>query len=727
MQTLLKQLAVLLLAFWTLDVRASEPVSFELDVQPLLTARGCSAGACHGKQRGQNGFQLSLLSFDPNFDYDALTKEGRGRRVFPAAPEQSLLLLKATAAVPHGGGERLRPEDPDYDVLLRWIQAGMPRRLPEEPRLTHITVDKTEVTIQTEESGTLTVTAYYSDGTTRDVTLRTAFQSNEDAIVAIDDTGTFRAGPLPGEATLMARYMYQIATCHVLIPLPGEVPAEVYAGLPRNNFVDEQVWSKLRQLGVTPSAPATDATFLRRAYIDIIGRVPNAREAREFLASADADKRERLLDDLLARHEYADHWASKWADLLRPNPYRAGIKAVMNFDNWIRQAFRDNKPYDQFVRELLTARGSTWENGATVLFRERRSPDELTTIVSQLFLGIRLECAKCHHHPSERWEQKDFYSFAAYFARVGRKGRGVSPPISGDEEVIKLSGRGEVKHPLTGEVMAPTPLFGTAPATDDLDDYRVALVDWMTAPDNSYFAKVAVNRVWADLMGRGLVDPVDDLRVTNPATNEPLLEALAAHFRDSGYDFKQLIKTIASSHVYSLSSLPGERNVGDTRNHSRYYRQRLRAEVLLDSVQRITGVPEQFEAMPRNSLAKQIWTHRVDSLFLDTFGRPNPNEDPPCERTPETAVTQTLHLMNSPQLHNKIASDRGRAAELAKSDLSNEQIIEELYLDVYARFPDNEEREIAARFFDRAGGDRRIAVEDLMWVLMNTAEFVFKT
>jgi hypothetical protein len=710
----------------TASAANEETISFELDVLPILTARGCNQGACHGKARGQNGFQLSLLGFDPNFDFAAITQQARGRRVFPASAEHSLLLQKATAQLPHGGGMRIEPRSDDYNVLRQWIAEGVSRRLDNEPHLTAIAVAPTERFMKPGEAQPLKVTATYSDGTTRDVSSRAAYQSSEAGIVAVDKSGLVKAGELPGEAAVMARYMNFIATCHVAIPLAGEVPAEVYAALPRDNPIDGHIWNKLQSLGITPSGPCDDAKFFRRIHLDIIGRLPTADEVRAFLSDDSPDKRTRAVDALLARPEYADHWAAKWADLLRPNPYRVGIKSVVNYDAWIRQSFQENKPYDQFVGELITAQGSTWHNGAAVLYRDRRQPEEITTLVSQLFLGIRLECAKCHHHPFEKWSQDDFYSFAAYFAHVGHKGQGVSPPISGGEETVLLAKPGEVSHPLTGEPLAPRPLFGEASAIADPADARPQLAEWITSADNPFFAHVIVNRVWADLMGRGIVEPIDDLRATNPPTNGPLLAALANEFRRSNCDLKQLIRLICTSHVYGLSSLPTERNMGDRQNYSRHYRTRLRAEVLLDAVSDVTGVGDSFAAMPADSRANQLWTTRVESVFLDTFGRPNENQDPPCERTTDTTVTQTLHLMNAPQLHQRVTSDAGRAAQLAASQRTPAEIIEDVYLLVYSRLPDDEERKIGLTLFGEVNASRRQATEDLMWALINTPEFILK-
>jgi Protein of unknown function (DUF1553)/Protein of unknown function (DUF1549) len=700
------------------------PVTFEKDVQPVLTRFGCNAGACHGKARGQNGFQLSLLGFDSDFDFAALTQEARGRRVFPAAPERSLLLMKPTGEMPHGGGRKLTKGDAHYEALRRWIVAGMPRTPATTPTLERITVEPSERILATKSEQPLVVTGHYSDKTTADVTHLTMFQSNESVIASVDADGRIKAGPLPGEAAIMARFMEKFAVCNVVIPLPTSVPAEVYARLPRKNFIDGHVYAKLQQLGITPSEPCSDATFQRRAYLDAIGRLPTPAEAKAFLDDKSADKRVMLVDALLDRPEYADHWANKWADLMRPNPYHAGIKAVFTFDAFLRDSFRKNKPYDEFVREIITAQGSTWHNGAVVMFRDRRQPEELTTMVSQLFLGIRLECAKCHHHPFEVYGQDDFYQFAAHFGRIGRKGQGISAPISGGEEVIFNVPTGDVKHPGNGKVMSPKPLFPLVVPQPKNADPRSELATWITSSNNPFFAKVAVNRVWADLMGRGIVEPIDDMRATNPPSNGPLLDALADHFRKVGYDQKKLLRTIMTSHVYGLSSLPNKQNVGDLRNYSRHYRQRLRGEVLLDAMTDVTGVPEVFTAAAPRTRAVELWTVRTQSVFLDSFGRPDPNQDPPCERTSDTSVVQALHLMNSPKLHAKVTSDEGRAATLAASKKPAAEIVDELYLVVYCRPPNVEERASALRRFEAV--PRRQAVEDLMWALLNTPEFVFK-
>jgi len=708
---------------------ASQPtatVDFENDVQPILTRYGCTTGACHGKARGQGGFQLSLLGFDHDFDYRAITQDARGRRVFAAAPEQSLLLRKSTGRVAHGGGIRLAADSPEYGTILRWIDEGMPRRVEAAPRLATLEVQPKLATLKYEAKQPLTAIAHYDDGSTRDVTSLAAFQSNESPIAAVDDAGVVRAGTITGDAAIMARFADQIAVCDVTIPRDEEIPTKVYETLPRQNFIDDLVWRKLQRLNITPSGVCDDATFLRRAATDICGRIPTPDEVEDFLADDAPSKRAALVDRLLDEPEFADHWANKWMDLLRPNPYRVGIKTVLSYDRWIRERFHQRMPWDQFARELVTAQGGTWRNGAVTLFRDRRTPEEITTLVAQLFVGVRLDCAKCHHHPFEKWGQDDFYSFAAYFARLGRKGTGLSPPISGSQEFFFAGKSGTVKHPLTGQVMEPRPLWGEAPVTADVDDPRAVLANWMTAPENHLFAQTMANRVWADLMGRGLVEPVDDFRATNPASNQLLMTALGEHFRDSGFSLTELVRAIATSHVYQLSSRTNETNVADTRNYSRHYRHRLRAEVLADAFEQISGVPQRYDAMPPGTSAKQIWTHRTKSLFLDTFGRPDPNQDPPCERTGESTVVQSLHLMNSEQMHKDLVSDEGNAAKLAELEISDQELVETIYRLVYGRNPTADESNLVINLLGEEGSDRRRLVEDLMWTMINTPEFVFQ-
>lgn len=718
-------IVLLLFSGWHLAADA-QPVDFDNDVQPVLTRFGCTSGPCHGKARGQGGFQLSLLGFDSNFDHEAIARESRGRRVFPGAPEQSLLLLKPTAEVPHGGGRRLEKDSPEYTTILRWIKQGMPRRIEDAPTLQKVTVDPAAMTLRNGQSETLQVTAHYSDGSSRAVTRLAAFQSSEATVAGVTELGTVTAGQIMGDAAIMARYRDMIAVCDITVPRPDPVAAEVYAGLPRENFVDHLVWAKLQKLNVTPSDLCSDTVFLRRVTTDICGRIPRPEEVRDFIADESPTKRRAVIDRLLQEPDYADHWANKWMDLLRPNPYRVGIKTVLNYDRWIRERFHQRMPWDQFVRELVAARGSTFRYGGVTLFRDRRSPDEVGTLISQLFVGVRLECAKCHHHPFEKWGQDDFYSFAAWFSQVGRKGTGVSPPISGSEEFFFVGKTTNVTHPVTGAVMEPKPLFGSAEPEPDDADRRETVARWLTSKENHLFAQVMANRVWADMMGRGLVEPVDDFRATNPASNQPLLTALGDHFRDSSYSIPELIRVIAESRAYQLSSLPNATNSADTRNYSRHYRQRLRAEVLLDAFTSISGVPRKFDAMPPGTKAKQIWTHRTKSLFLDTFGRPDPNQDPPCERITESTVVQSLHLMNAEELHASVVSDKGTAATLAATEKTTDEIATELYQLIYGRNPIAIESKVVRDVLTAKDADRRGAIEDIMWAMLNTAEFVIQ-
>jgi hypothetical protein len=720
--------------------KPAEP-NFEIDVQPILTRLGCNSGPCHGKARGQNGFQLSLFGFDPAFDYHSIATEDRGRRVFPAAPETSLLLQKGTARMSHGGGKRLDPSGTYYSTLLRWIEAGLPHAPDDAARPVVVTVEPRNIVLKPKTNHQLRVLATYSDKSIRDVTHLAAFSSSDSVIASIDPSGLVTAGPLPGEVAITARFENIFSSCETTIPLPGSMPNDYYRKLPRYNEIDELVYGRLEKLGIGVSKPADDATYLRRVYLDIIGRLPTPEESTAFLADTCTEKRENLVDALLERPEYADHWAMKWVDLLRPNPYRVGIKAVINLDAWIREQFRQNKPYDKFVYEILTASGSTFDVTPATIFRDRREPEEITTVVSQLFLGIRLDCAKCHHHPFEVWSQEDFYGLAAHFAQIKRKGTGLSPPISGSEEVVYSGDSGKVSHPRTGETVEAKPLIAWVtdgkpspepPKVPEKKDLRKEFANWVTSPQNPYFGQVIANRVWAELMGRGIVEPVDDIRATNPPSNPELLQWLAKDFRATGHDLKHLIRKITTSYVYSLSSQPVERNTGDTRFFSRHYRSRLKAETLLDAVSDITGVPETFSGTAPGTRAAAIWTFRSPNVFLDTFGRPDPNQDPPCERLPEGSVTQALHLMNAPNLQDKLQSDEGRVSQLAASGNPPEKIIEELYMLCFTRRPTPAEATRAKAVFAdpeslKPGTKaRRTAIEDILWALLNTAEFVLK-
>jgi hypothetical protein len=709
--------------------RGNQQVTFDTDIQPLLTRFGCNSGPCHGKSKGQNGFALSLLGFDSDFDYASIVLDARGRRLQFSSPENSLLLRKATGQDFHVGGSRFELTSNHYQLILDWIAQGAPRTPDDAARLVRVRLEPSQQSLAPGQSVQIKVMADYSDGTSRDVTEATAFESNDVNIARVSSQGAATAGKYPGETALMARYMNHIAVCSVTIPLQSSLEDSAFVGGQAANPIDDLVLEKLRLLGIPPSEPAPPWTVLRRTYLRIIGRLPTAEESQRFLDDPRplADKRQELVDELLQRPEYADFWANKWADLLRPNPYRVGMKAVYNLDSWLRTAFRENVPYDQFVRELVTAQGSTWKSGATVIYRDRPQTVEIASAVSQLFLGIRLECAKCHHHPFEVWSQDDFYGFAAFFSRVGRKGTGLSPPISGGEEMIFNASSGSLRHERTGEVVNPKILAGETIELGAEEDPREILAAWMTSSTNAYFPRVMANRVWGELMSVGLVDPVDDLRATNPASNEALLDFLSEDFRRHAYDIKHLIRRIALSDTFARSSLPNEWNSMDNRNYSRYYRQRIRAEVLLDAVNDALEREEKFAAMPPGSRAMQLWTHRSPSVFLDTFGRPDENLDPPYERSHELTTPQILHLMNSASLEEKIRGDDGLVSRLVTSDWPSGQIIEWLYLTFYSRRPAEAELAKGLSIFpaEDERPSRRVAIEDLAWALINAPEFYF--
>lgn len=703
-------------------------VYFESDIQPLLTRFGCNSGPCHGKSRGQNGFALSLLGYDSDFDFSAVVLDARGRRVQFSSPENSLLLRKASGAEAHVGGVRFEASSSHYELIRRWIEAGAPRTPADAPKLVGVRLQPSALNLSVGQASNVRVLAEYTGGQVRDVTDAAAFESNDRSVVEVIENGFLKAGDLPGETAVMARYLNHISVCSVTIPVARQIRLTSQEKEEPASPIDQLVLNKLDLLGLQPSPSASQSSMLRRSYLRIIGRLPTADEAREFLDDPLPlpEKRAALVDRLLEKPDYADFWANKWADLLRPNPYRAGMKAVFMLDSWLRDAFRENMPYDQMATELVTAQGSTWRNGATVLFRDRPETVEIASSASQLFLGIRLECAKCHHHPFEVWSQDDFFGFAAFFSRIGRKGAGLSPPISGGEEMIFNAESGSLRHERTGEVVQPKILNGESLNLGPDDDPRQVLAAWMTTSTNPYFPRVMANRIWAELMGLGLVDPVDDIRATNPASNEALLDYLSDEFRRRAYNIKQLIRTIALSETFARSSIPNEVNSSDNRNFSRYYRQRMRAEVLLDSINNILGTEESLAAMPAGSRTMQMWTHRIPSTFLDTFGRPDANLDPPYERSHVLTTPQMLHLMNSEELEKKLSQDDGRIAQLSAGSLTDGSVIEELYLWLYSRRPSTEEASAAlATLAASTPEKRRSAVQDITWALMNTPEFYF--
>jgi len=717
---------LLLILAGTGALRAAPPatISFENDVLPIMTRAGCMGGSCHAKADGQNGFHLSIFSFDPASDYREIVFDARGRRIFPSSPDHSLLLLKATNAVPHEGEKRFEKDSEFYRVIRQWIAEGAPRSVPNEPDPTGIAIEPAEARFKKGETKPLKVIVSYSDGTKRDVTHLCEYNSNDKAFAAVDHDGRVTAGKVPGENSVIVRYVDQVAAMRVVIPPDTLLPSDRYTSLPRNNPIDDLAYARFQELGLYPSEPCRDDEFLRRATLDVLGRLPTVEETRAFLADTAPDKRAKLAVRLLGpenRFDYADFQAVKWGDLLRPNTQRVGVKPVYLLDQWIRERFRDNTPWNEFVAELLTAAGSTHEYGPVAVFRDKREPAEMAEFVSQLFLGVRLNCAKCHHHPSERWSQDDYYSMAAFFGSMKRKGQGISEPISGEPEFWWFEPGGKVTHPVSEAVMVPRPPGGEAfSSIDPASDPRGVFVDWLTKPDNPHFAKAMVNRIWAGMFGRGLVDPVDDFRESNPPVNAALLDWLAKDFAAHGFDQKHTLGVILNSRLYQQSSTPNEHNAADQRNFSRSYRRRLPGEVLLDSISAITGQAEKLTGLPADGRAMRQWNHLLPSDFLDAFGRPDSSAAPPCERETGGSVVQALHLLNSDNLQRKLAAKSPWLDGLLAKPAP--EAVEEIYLRLFSRKPADSERQVALNHL----GDKpdRPRYEDLLWSLLNSAEFV---
>ncbi len=691
-----------------------QPPTFEQSILPLINRAGCNAATCHATPDGQRGFKLSVFSYDPQSDYQEIVQEARGRRVFPGQPAESLILRKPTMAVEHGGGLRFDTNSSLYKTLHDWIQAGMPYSRPNPPTLSGVDVHPMERIYSHGAQQQLLVRARYSDGSERDVTHLARFESRNKRFVTVDEHGMTTIGDQIGEQVVLVRYMDVVKFSRMIVPTGYELSDEKYVALPEANLIDRHVRNRWKKLGLYPSNRSTDGNFIRRATLDAIGRLPTPQETREFINDIDSDKRNKLIDRLLEDESYADYWALKWGDLIRPNPNREGIKFTYLLDLWIRKSLRENKPYDRFVRELVTASGPR-SDGATVLIRDRPDPADMTTLVGRMFLGVRMECARCHHHPYEQWSQKDFYSFAAYFGKVGRRGT-----------FIGHFGEGEVKHPLTSEVLHPKPLDGPPIQIAAQQDPRKHLADWMTNPQNPYFARAITNRIWAEYFGRGIVHPVDDFRPSNPPTNAALLDALAQHFIDHHYDLHDLMRTIMRSNVYQLSSQFNEYNIGDTQNFSRSYRRRLSAEVMLDAVCDVTGTRDALPGVATGGRAVEAWNNKLHSVFLDAFGRPAVNVDCPCDRDTSSNMVQALHMMNSTELHARISDANGLAARLiGQQDLAVREILRELYLAAYSRPPTDEETVAVLQILKNRNVDRKTATEDILWTLLNSAEFVY--
>lgn len=688
--------------------------SFLNDVAPIFTMAGCSGANCHGSIRGQRGFKLSLFGYEPESDFQAIAG-GDSKRIDKTAPEKSLLLQKATGKTPHGGGLRFAEGSLEYRTILEWIREGAPFGDTGTPRIEELKVYPAERILRGKQARMQVVAvAHYSDGTVRDMTGLVQYSANNPDVAQVDAGGRVEALEL-GETAVMARTMGHAAAVRVLVA-PDKMPAALQR-VPRSNFIDEPVFAKLEKLGITPSELSSDAEFLRRVYLDTIGELPSEEEARTFFASKEPRKRALVIDRLLAHPRFAELWALRFTELTRAGTREAGAKGARIVYEYFRRSFAENKAYDRLVTELLLSQGShSFGKGPTSFYNisfDSNAADHATNI-SQLFLGVRLECAKCHNHPWEKWTMDDFYGFAAFFARVG-----IKEVYENDENATLYSEEGEVIHPKTKKKVEAKYLDGGVEPDEQDKDIRAALAKWMTAADNPYFARTLVNRVWKYYLGRGLVEEVDDFRITNPPTNPALLDALAKEFARRRYDFQWLARTILNSRTYQLSAQPNATNQNDATNYSRYNMRRLMAETLTDAIAQATGVPDKFAGYPEGTRAMQVYAG--SNYMLSTFGRLN--RDIICERDAQPDIVQTMHLISGDTIQKKLTSPKGIVAQWAASERPAAELIDSLFLRLLTRYPSADEKARLTEAF--AGGERRAVLEDAFWAVLNSKEFLY--
>jgi Protein of unknown function (DUF1553)/Protein of unknown function (DUF1549)/Bacterial Ig-like domain (group 2) len=707
------------------------PINFANQIVPIFTKLGCNGGGCHGKSGGQNGFSLSLLGFVPELDYQTLVKENRGRRVFPASPDHSLLLMKAAGIMAHAGGKRMEQGSDEYKLIRRWIAAGTPYGSEKDPHVTKITVSPDHRILSRNNRQQFSVTAHYSDGTTQDVTQRAQFESNDTEIAVVEGAALVRSLELSGEAAIMARYLGQVAVFRATVPLGVAIPTYTFE---QRNFVDKFTQKKWQELGIVPAEIYGDAQFMRRVYLDLTGSLPKPKEVIEFLADQDKDKRDKLIDRLLETPEYSYLFANKWADVLRVKrrgqPDRAA--GTFAFHNWIRESIAKDKPYDQFVREILAATGDENQAPPTVWYKELQNPEQFVDDTAQVFLGLRIACAQCHHHPYEKWSQDDYWGLAAFFGRVGRKNAQVLGGVGNQQsqrQVIFNRPTGSVTNKRTGAIAKIQPLDGQPMDIASDEDPRHKLVDWMAHKDNPFFARAVANRYWSHFFGRGIVDPIDDMRVTNPPTNPELLDALAKELVDNEFSLKHLVKVIVKSRTYQLSSAPNEFNKHDKQSFARFYPRRMSAEVLYDAVSQVTNTPAAFAGLPTDKHAPNraimLPDESFPSYFLDVYGRPQRISACECERVSEANLAQALHLLNSQEIQDRLARANARADLLAKDPRPDAAKVDELFMWAFGRHPSAEHRQVALDHIARHAMNKKVAYENLLWALINTKEFVF--
>lgn len=698
------------------------PVSFRNEVVPIFTKLGCNAGGCHGKSDGQNGFKLSLLGFYPEDDYEYLVYEDRGRRIFPADPEFSLLLQKPANQLPHGGGQRMSPGTYEWELIRRWIAQGTPEGSEEDAVLERIEPIPSVRRMNFSSTQQLSVLAHYSDGSVRDVTQLAAYEANFPEMGDISLSGQVTVNRIPGEVAVMVRFQGAVSVFRAVIPQGLEVKETP----PERSYIDTHVFNKLKQLGIPPSELCDDSTFLRRVTIDIAGRLPTLKETKAFLQNKDPDRRNKLIDRLLASPDYADYFANKWSAVLR-NKRRAAtdVPYTYAFHSWIRRAMQQNMPYDQFVRSVLTATGDVNSHPPVAWYREVKSSTARMEDTAQLFLGLRLACAKCHHHPFERWSQQDYYGFQAFFAQVDMKSSKYNPQQNIRDAVYVKAVVPKSRNPRSEQDVLPTGLGAEPQEIPAWQDARHNLVDWMTQPDNPFFARALTNRYWKHFFGRGIVDPEDDLRVTNPASNPELLSALSANFVKSGYDLKALVREICRSSTYQLTAIPRQENILDKQNFSSFYPRRLSAELLYDAINQVTEARSRFTGIPEGTTAVQLPDNGFNNYFLKVFGKPEAESACECERSVEVNLSQSLHLLNSSDVQGRIRTSSGRVSTMLKDkDRKDADRIEELYLAAFSRKPNQDEID----FLIEAIADYespQTAWEDVVWAVINAKEFQF--
>ncbi len=724
--------ASLLLLLTAASLSAAAP-SFRNDIQPILARTGCSVGACHGAAGGQGGFRLSLLGYDNDGDWTSITKSAQGRRVNVDDPARSLFLLKATKLLPHKGGERFHPDSAEYKILADWIAYGAPGPLEKEARIARIEVEPKQVTLKTGQSQPIKVTAFFDDGRKEDVTRRTKYTAGNTSVATVNEHGEAKVVG-QGEGTVTAWYLSQLAIATVTVPYQQPTLVRAFDEFQPRNFIDERVKEKLRELNLPPSGRSADVEFIRRAYLDTIGVLPTPEETRAFLAEQTPDKRDHLIDALLARPEFVDYWAYKWSDLLLVNGDKLPVQPMWSYYQWIRRQVEMNTPWDEMTRELLTATGSTLENGAGNFFVLHDEPTRLAETTSVAFLGMAINCAKCHNHPMEKWTNDQYYAFANLFSRVRSKNGAVA-----DERIIFADTNGDLVQPLHGRAQPPTPLDAEPLSLTSPEDRRIALSKWLTAPENPYFSRSITNRVWKNFFSVALVESVDDLRMTNPASNEKLLSEAAGFLAKNNFNLKLLMREILRSETYQRSSLALPENKDDTRFYSRYYPRRMMAEVMLDAISQVTAVPTPFrmdkrnanrglgDAYPMGYRALQLPDSNTASYFLNSFGRPDRVQTCDCERTNEPSMAQALHIANGDTLNKKLADPNSRLTKLLASNPPDAQLIDEAYWLTVSRPPTEPEKSGMLKLLADAKtpDEKRTALEDAFWSLMSAREFFF--